>query len=515
MLLRRKVLLCVVGLPVGGFAGLVGYIKYRELIRPSRHVFPAVLDDRGALVLQGKTIPKPKPLAVGLRFLHLVAIFLPMGVLYMLMAWTSLTYSLWVRLFLRAVERAGPVFVKMGQWSCTREDLFSKTFREQCKRLYNETSVHPYATTLQILEEELGTKPSEVFDSIEPKTVGSGSIGQVHVAKLKGSDRKVVVKVMHPNIVDTISRDFLVLQHCAALVDRYFPAMKRFELPRLALAFSNHLASQLDFRIEAENLEQFRHNFRDNRHLLFPEPLRATQRMLVETFCEGEPAHPEYLASLPSPARSALASTGLNAWCQMLMHDNFIHGDMHPGNILIDCSNIADPHVYLIDVGLCQQLTAEEADLTRDLLEAFVRWNPLQCAQTLWGMSAVQRFGNQEGFTKQLQFIFAHFRSTRNDPNAVTNVLESIFHAVRDYRVQMDPPFVSLLFSVLVLESFIMSLDPNFNLVRHTAPWLVSEGAISLGVVKNYVKSQWNDLHRQVELRKVAYEHKNVAAGTR
>ncbi|KAH8620472.1 hypothetical protein ERJ75_000044000 [Trypanosoma vivax] len=49
----------------------------------------------------------------------------------------------------------------------------------------------------------------------------------------------------------------------------------------------------------------------------------------------------------------------------------------------------------------------------------------------------------------------------------------------------MDPPYVSLLFAVLVLESFIMNLNPEFNMVRHAAPWLVADGHVSLALMKN------------------------------
>jgi predicted unusual protein kinase regulating ubiquinone biosynthesis (AarF/ABC1/UbiB family) len=33
--------------------------------------------------------------------------------------------------------------------------------------------------------------------------------------------------------------------------------------------------------------------------------------------------------------RLALAETGLSCYLQMLLRDNFIHADLHPGNILV------------------------------------------------------------------------------------------------------------------------------------------------------------------------------------
>lgn len=505
MLFRQKLALFLVGVPVGGATSLVMYVKYRKFIRPTRHQFPEIINAQGALVLGGKTLPRPSAVAVAARSIKLFAIFFPVGILYLLMGWTEVTYKIWVKIMLWAIECGGPVFVKLGQWSCTREDLFTKPFRDECKRLYNDTSRHSFAVTLRVLEQELKEDPYNVFETLDPVPVGSGSIGQVHVGTLKATSsivskkklsgiEKVVVKVMHPNIENVAAKDFLILQHFASFLDRWVPSMARYELPRMALAFSYHLAAQLDFRMEEQNLTRFREHFKGNRGLLLPQPLGSTQRSLIETFCEGKPAHPEYLASLPQASRSSLARTGLNAWCQMLLHDNFIHGDMHPGNILIDCSKVAEPKVYLIDVGLCQQLTAEEALVSHELMESFVQWCPKECSDSIWRMAETQRFGNKKVFEDKIQDLFRRFRPSRNDSQAVTKILESIFHAVRDCNIQMDPPFVSLLFSVLVLESFVTSLDNNFNMVRHSAPWLIAEGSISKGVIKNYIKSNWHAL---------------------
>lgn len=493
---KRVIAAAVIGTPVLGLGGLAVYIQYRARTKPHRHLFRPMVDDKGNLQLEGKVVPRPSTPSIVVRVIHLSFIFVPLLVLYFIMSLRKDWYQRWINMMLKAVQRAGPVFVKIGQWSCTREDLFSPEFRQVFKRLYNEVDVHPYSQTLQILGEELGQPALEVFESIDEKTVGSGSIGQVHLATLKGSTRRVVIKVMHPNIIETIVRDFTILNNVTVYLDKIFPFMARFDLPELSLAFTSHLAAQLDFRVEAENLEQFRKNFSQEHYVEFPEPLMSTQRMLVETFCKGEPASPEFLRTLPEHARDAIANKGLNAWCQMLLRDNFVHGDMHPGNILIDASDTHDPKITLIDVGLCQQLSPAESVISHDLMESFVRWNPVQCADSLWRMGREQRYADKETFESELTELFQHFRPTRGDQNAVTNILQAIFDTIRANHVHMDPAFVSLLFAVLVLESFIMNLNPEYNMVRHCAPWLVTEGHISKGVVKNLMKSRWDNLKR-------------------
>ncbi|KAG5464457.1 hypothetical protein LSCM1_00645 [Leishmania martiniquensis] len=492
-----KVALTVLGVPAASAGCLAVYVQYRERTRPPPQVLKPLVDEQGNLILEGRVVLRPSRIAVCWRLVELALIFIPVAALYFIMSLREEWRDRWLEMLLSAVQRAGPVFIKIGQWSCAREDLFAPEFRNVFKRLYNEVDVHPYEDTLRILGEELQCDPFTVFESIEPKTVGSGSIGQVHLAKLKNSKRKVVIKVMHPAIIENIVLDFTILNTLAKKLDAWLPHLGRYRLPSLSLAFTTHLAAQLDFRMEAQNLIRFRENFNSERYVEFPEPLLSTQRMLVETFCEGKPANPEFLASLPPHARDVLANKGLNTWCKMLLRDNFIHGDMHPGNILIDCTS--DPHeptVTMIDVGLCQQLTEHEGAITHNMLESFVRWDPQQCADSLLAMSDRQPYAEPEVFRRDLGDLFKHFRPTRNDENAVTNILQSVFESIRKNNVQMDPAYVSLLFAVLVLESFIMNLNPDFNMVRHAAPWLVSEGHLSKGVMKNLIKTKIDNLKR-------------------
>jgi aarF domain-containing kinase len=272
-----------------------------------------------------------------------------------------------------------------------------------------------------------------------------------------------------------------------------------YDLPSLALAWTNHLAAQLDFRIEAQHLELFRERFKDVDFASFPKPLLSTPRVLVETFAEGHPATPDFLHAQEEHVRDILANKGLNTWCKMLLRDNFIHGDMHPGNILIDVSDPHNPKITMIDVGLCQKLSGSEIEITHDLMESFVHWKHALCSSTILRMGTKQPFANVEGFRQGMHFVFERFRPAKDsDDQVVTNLLHSIFEQIRDNYVCMDPPYVSLLFAVLVLESFIMSLNPEFNMVRHTAPWLISEGHLSVGLLRNVALSSVDLIKQQV-----------------
>ncbi|ORC85603.1 ubiquinone biosynthesis protein [Trypanosoma theileri] len=497
---RRRFIVAFVGVPIVSFGGYSVYNHFRRVERVPLTIFAPKIDANGSLVLEDKVVTKPGTLSIAGRLVELFIIFFPLAVLYIFMRLRRDWYFRWLELLLRAVQRAGPAFVKAGQWSCTRHDIFSPEFRSVFKRLYNEVDIHPYAVSMQVLREELQQDPLEVFSSVKETPVGSGSIGQVHLATMRHSGETVVVKIMHPDIVETIVKDFTIVLTAARLADACFPSLEMYELPTLAHAWVGHLAAQLDFRLEAKHLSIFRENFKHEPFVDFPKPLFSTQRVLVETFCKGEPACPEFLSAQEEHVRDILAHKGLNTWCKMLLHDHFVHGDMHPGNILIDVSDPHDPRVSLIDVGLCQRITPEEVSITHDLMESFVRWKYDLCAQSLLSMGNKQKFVNKEKFIQEVEWLFEHWRPKKASDFAVTNILQSLFECIRENHVQMEPPYVSLLFSVLVLESFIMNLNPEFNMVRHAAPWLVTEGHFSYALTKNIILTQLDVMKQKLSV---------------
>lgn len=53
-----------------------------------------------------------------------------------------------------------------------------------------------------------------------------------------------------------------------------------------------------------------------------------------------------------------LAATSLQTFLTMLLHHNFAHGDLHPGNVLVTSVNEKDgPRLVFLDAGICSTLT--------------------------------------------------------------------------------------------------------------------------------------------------------------
>ena len=97
----------------------------------------------------------------------------------------------------KGLEELGPTFCKLGQVLSTRPDLVSPVFIEELSELRDSVPPLTEAQVVEVMEEELGVPWEDVFDSIEPEPLATGSIAQVHRATLSNGER-VVVKVQRP-----------------------------------------------------------------------------------------------------------------------------------------------------------------------------------------------------------------------------------------------------------------------------------------------------------------------------
>jgi aarF domain-containing kinase len=174
---------------------------------------------------------------------------------------------------------------------------------------------------------------------IELKEIlGSGCIGQVYKGVILDTNEAVAVKVMHPNVRVDVDTD-LDLMRLAAYFFSKLGKVKFLNLQGAVDEFAGMLKLQLDLRTEAENLDRFNVNFKDDPYVVFPKLIPGfvtTKDVLVESFCAGIPVL-KYARDNrdDKESLSKLCLVGIRAICKMIFNDNFLHGDLHPGECLM------------------------------------------------------------------------------------------------------------------------------------------------------------------------------------
>jgi len=97
----------------------------------------------------------------------------------------------------------------------------------------------------------------------------------------------VAVKVRHPGVALQLNIDFRIMKSAAALVSQV-PGLSWLNLEQSVEAFSHTMTGQTFLDIEANHLALFNEHFRDWGDVFFPQPLVASEAVLVETFENGD-----------------------------------------------------------------------------------------------------------------------------------------------------------------------------------------------------------------------------------
>jgi len=263
-------------------------------------------------------------------------------------------------------EALGPTFGKLGQMLSTRPDLVAPEYIAELQSLQSSVPPMTEPEVVAVMEQELGVPWEDVFGSIDPAHVAAGTIGQVHRATLANGHR-VVVKVQRPGAEEIIDRDLTLLESVVRPFARVGRIGRVVDLPSVVEQLSASLRAELDFTLEAANLDEMAELLGPYEHLRVPSchhGLTSRRLLVMDEIVDGVP-----LAEAPDrPEREVAARELLHAFYQQVLDEGFFHADPHPGNLMW-----ADDCIWLLDLGMVGRLDVEARRQLMLLLLAFAQ----------------------------------------------------------------------------------------------------------------------------------------------
>ncbi|XP_014922547.2 uncharacterized aarF domain-containing protein kinase 2 isoform X1 [Acinonyx jubatus] len=318
----------------------------------------------------------------------------------------------------------------------------------------------------------------------------------------------VAVKVLHPGLLSQVQMDLLLMK-TGSRVLALLPGVKWLSLPEIVEEFEKLMVHQIDLRYEARNLEHFQCNFLNVNSVKFPTPLRpfVTRDVLVETYEESVPVSSYQQAGIPVDLKKKIARLGINMLLKMIFVDNFVHADLHPGNILVQGADglsksqearlqqvdVCDTLVMamtpapcplrlvLLDAGIVAEL--QDADLSnfRAVFMAVAMGQGQRVAELILHHARASECRDVERFKAEMAALVTQARKNTItlEKLQVSSLLSNVFKLLMTHKVKLESNFASIVFAIMVLEGLGRSLDPKLDILEAAKPFLLKGPASS------------------------------------
>jgi ubiquinone biosynthesis protein len=368
-----------------------------------------------------------------------------------------------------ALEELGPTFIKLGQILSTRPDLIPIEFVTALSRLQDRVPPFAFQAACRILEKELGGPLSDTYADLEDTPLAAASIGQVYRARLVGGDT-VAVKVQRPDIRQAVEVDLEIMLHLATLMERHIEELAFHRPVRIVEEFARTLEREIDYTIEATNMERVHGQFLDDPSIYIPKVYRGatTSRVLTMEFVEGIKVSDLVQIAAAGLDRNLICSRGADFCLKQIFVHGFFHADPHPGNISV----LADNVICLFDFGMTGTIDRTTREEFVDLIDAVVHRNEAGAVQVLLKLTEWEDIPDRRLLERDVaDFIGRHLYRPLKEIQ-LGKLLNHLLELASRHRLRISPDIFLMMKALGTVEGVARRLDPEFDLISKAAPFI-------------------------------------------
>ncbi len=357
------------------------------------------------------------------------------------------------------LEMLGPTYVKLGQIMAIREDILPRNITDELKQLFDRLPEIPFPAIRDIIEENLDAAVDDLFLEIDEHPLGSASIGQTHLAKLKNGET-VVLKVIKPGIRESILLDLKLLQILSSLLEWMIPQYQ----PRVIInEFCLYTQKEIDLTYEADHAEIFAANFTENADIVFPKIYReySTRDVLCMQYLDGLKPNDPRIFRYSQEDLDKIVNLGAYAIIKMLYDDGFFHADLHAGNLII----LPGPRVGFIDLGMVGRFDTKVKLNMLYYFYSLVNGDIENSSKYLLAMARPGHGGDPAGFRRAVSDLFRRFllRASGGDLSLAQLIMESVAIGGK-YRMFFPVEMTLMVKALVTFEGVGLMLNPELDI---------------------------------------------------
>ena len=394
------------------------------------------------------------------------------------------------------LQDLGPTFVKIGQIASQQAEYLPPEYCDALAKLRSKVAPMDIETVYSQIRKYLGKPVNELFSSFDEKPLGSASIGQVHKAVL--TDGTVVaVKVRRPGVVDTVARDFALIEK---ILDRFVKGdAGGFDIRSFIVELEQTSKIELDFTNEANNLDRFWKNNIGRGKVASPKCYRefTCEAVLTEDFVTGkEISDTSFLDTLSDEERERLAALVADNFASQVLTDGFYHADPHSGNVLIRTQGSQEPgtgavsaeksetaeaagdasareklplpehSIEWIDFGMMGVLSAKQRQNLVDIVTSVVMQDAYSLKRTLLQIAKPMGEINHGAMLEMCENMCGQYSGTDFGDFDLGDLLSTILGSLQDENYKVDPFITNLARGIVAVEGTVKTLSPKVNILN-------------------------------------------------
>ena len=361
----------------------------------------------------------------------------------------------------RALNEAGPSFIKLGQALATRSDLLGEELAADLSDLQDRLPPFPTSEARAIIEREFGEPLENLFSRFDDAPVAAASIAQVHFA-ITPEGQEVAVKILRPGIEEAFKRDLDLMRWVAGLLETTRPELRRLKPLQCVDTLSETVELEMDLRFEAAAAAEIGDNFEGDDDFRVPEVDwgRTGRRVLTTARLSGIPLDERDAIIEAGHDPVAVLEKASNATFKQVFRDGFFHADVHPGNLFV----MEDGAIGAVDFGIMGRLDLKTRRWLGEILLAFLTRDYRRAAEVHFEAGLVPPDRSVDAFAQACRSIAEPILDKPQNEISIARLLGQLFQITETFQMETQPQLLLLQKTMLVAEGTGRKLAPEANM---------------------------------------------------
>ncbi len=254
--------------------------------------------------------------------------------------------------------------MKAGQVISMYGELFLPAeANEFLKTLQSKSPPLQFSEIERILKNQLGAKLDEL--EVDPNSVGTASLGQVHKARVKSSNQWIALKVQYPGVAQAIESDLKAIRSFLSMLN-LLPGELQTEV--LFQEVHEMLEQELNYPAELQHTMRYGSLLAGDSRFVVPQifPEYSAKHVIAGSFEKGLAPDDPLVGALNPERRNRLGMAYLELYFKEIFEWHLVQTDPHLGNYKVRLHPSGEDQLVLLDFGAVRQYEP-------DFMQAYTR----------------------------------------------------------------------------------------------------------------------------------------------